>query len=718
MGRLLIPILSIQILLIGCVSIPKPYMSEPIEKQELKDHVYFLADSALKGRKPGSAGSKIAKQYIIERFRSYGLVPWGETEDYELPFILGKNIIGVLPGYDKELSDRYIFVCAHYDHLGDGYLGAADNASGVAALLEIAERLSSNRPRRSVCFASFDCEEIALFGSFAFTCREDFDTSKIDAVINIDILGRSFLDVMDNAVFLSGTMQYPEIRREIQKSAESNDIQILPIGTDVLGPRGDHVAFEEFGMLCLFFTAGIYGDYHSKTDIAEKINYDELERSANTIYETVKYLANADEVEKSSITQEGDHEELLTIKSVVSEMLNSENIIDSTQEQLLIPISSQADNLISKDNYSLNDREIFIRKGIDAIYPYLFLTLLGESSEKIDDKEKLISSIGMIDEILRNHRTASVKIYRKFIKYVLDKSKLGVAIHGIPEIDYTIYDSPNDGIAFIKEDNNQYRFSVLIAGINARMKIKNILGRLSGSNGGFGFSIGKPVFDCMGSVEEITDYCILCWNRDTGNESYCEIWQNALKTVTGEDFGPDYDEWFHWRLIQAGKENEKNWLLGLMTSLNPSLAKESLFFLKKNKTIEYKEYEVMLSGLISNSDVRSDVRALGIQIYGDKRSGESLLNLVDILDDNTLSDRREYCLYLDESYPFYNHYWNESLKEFLNEYYSEDSNTTKTLGDLALEKLKELTNKDFGKDKSDWQNWISKQYKIDANLWE
>ncbi len=201
--------------LAGCVEIPPEHLSLPIEKEELSDHVHFLAQPALRGRKPKTAGSRDARRYIESRFQAFGLKPWGSTKAYAQPFGFGTNVIGVLPGSDEQLADRMVLLSAHYDHLGVGKngkacLGATDNASGVAALLEIAERLSlaENRLRRTICFAAFDCEETFLLGAFAFTCREDFDREKLDAVINVDMLGRDFWDVVDNTLVVVGTRGY------------------------------------------------------------------------------------------------------------------------------------------------------------------------------------------------------------------------------------------------------------------------------------------------------------------------------------------------------------------------------------------------------------------------------------------------------------------------------------------------------------------------------
>src|SRR5580765_6843505 len=80
----------------GCVNLP-PVGAEKSTREELAAHVKFLAQPALKGRKPGTKGSSLARQYIESRFKACGLVPWGSEKNYELDFGYGKNVVGVLP---------------------------------------------------------------------------------------------------------------------------------------------------------------------------------------------------------------------------------------------------------------------------------------------------------------------------------------------------------------------------------------------------------------------------------------------------------------------------------------------------------------------------------------------------------------------------------------------------------------------------------------------
>jgi len=221
----------------GCVSLPLPLeqLSAPVETTELTQHVNFLAQPALKGREAGSWESATVREYLAGRFADYGLLPWPGVQTYAQDFAFGTNMIAILPGTDPDLADEIVILSAHYDHLGKGrkgvYPGACDNASGVAALLEIAEQmtLAGKPPKRTVCFASFDAEERMAFGAFAFSLSKAFEGKKIVAVVNIDMLGRDFLDIIKNSLFVVGTENYPRLRAEIMQKAQGDNLQILPL---------------------------------------------------------------------------------------------------------------------------------------------------------------------------------------------------------------------------------------------------------------------------------------------------------------------------------------------------------------------------------------------------------------------------------------------------------------------------------------------------------
>ncbi|NND68910.1 MAG: M28 family peptidase, partial [Halioglobus sp.] len=165
-----------------------------------------LTDDSLGGRNNNTAGSTAAQNYLIALMANGGAVGLNSaaTGDaaFKQPFTLGTNILGLIPGTD--LAHEYVMLGAHYDHLGSCLPasgassvcnGATDNATGVAAVLDIALHFSvpENRPRRSVILAFWDREEDGLLGSGFYTSNPLVPLGSTVGYINFDIQGANLL---------------------------------------------------------------------------------------------------------------------------------------------------------------------------------------------------------------------------------------------------------------------------------------------------------------------------------------------------------------------------------------------------------------------------------------------------------------------------------------------------------------------------------------------
>ncbi len=199
--------------------------------------------------------------------------------------IEARNIIGVIPGK----SNKTLVVMAHYDHLGrDGdiyFPGADDNASGVAALFELAEHfLQFDDLRFTMMFMATDAEEAGLLGSIFHVNQPGFDAGNIPASFNLDMISR----VDDNHrngryLYCVGTGQSRELDRIINRADSlynpcrfdysfnnSND----PVG---ILKRSDSYPFFRKGIPSIFFFSGMHPDYHKPTDTFRKINFRTLQ---------------------------------------------------------------------------------------------------------------------------------------------------------------------------------------------------------------------------------------------------------------------------------------------------------------------------------------------------------------------------------------------------------------------------------------------------------
>lgn len=221
------------------------------------------------------------------------------------------NVIGVLEGTDRALKNEAIVIGAHYDHLGRGgpgslaesggeiHHGADDNASGVAAIIELARLFRSepgaaatgSRNKRTLIFIAFSGEEEGLFGSNFYVNNPIFPLDKTVAMINLDMVGR----LNENKLTIGGIGTAAEWKQTVE-SANINPAAVIPgsaahggathIKTDVpplnkfnlqlsedgFGPS-DHSSFYGKKVPVLFFFTGTHNDYHKPSDTADKINY-------------------------------------------------------------------------------------------------------------------------------------------------------------------------------------------------------------------------------------------------------------------------------------------------------------------------------------------------------------------------------------------------------------------------------------------------------------
>jgi hypothetical protein len=192
-----------------------------------------------------------------------------------------RNVVARLPGEDARLAAEHVIIGAHYDHLGMGeggsavHNGADDNASGTAALIEIARALAAGpRPDRSVLFIAFTGEEQGLWGSARFVEDPTIELARTIAMLNLDMVGR--LDGGPLTVFGTGTArEWPGLLSAANDSLASPlDIVSVPSGS---GPS-DHASFHAAGIPVLHFFTDTHADYHRPGDDWDRIDADGLDR--------------------------------------------------------------------------------------------------------------------------------------------------------------------------------------------------------------------------------------------------------------------------------------------------------------------------------------------------------------------------------------------------------------------------------------------------------
>jgi hypothetical protein len=284
-----------------------------------------------------------------------------------------RNVVGIVRGSDPKLRGEYVAIGAHNDHIGltvppvdhdsmrifnhivrpqgaeqtgkqatpqeqaqvDSLLaawraahpgssradsidnGADDDGSGTVSVLEIAQRIATNRvkPKRSIIFVWHTGEELGLFGSTWFTDHPTVPRDSIVAQLNIDMIGRG--DSADetgttkDGAAIHGNPNYLQLVGSRRLSTELGDLVervnrddhqgiVFDYSLDANGHpqniycRSDHYSYARYGIPVVFFTTGGHSDYHQVTDEPEYIDYPHMARIANLVEDIAMHVADLD----------------------------------------------------------------------------------------------------------------------------------------------------------------------------------------------------------------------------------------------------------------------------------------------------------------------------------------------------------------------------------------------------------------------------------------
>ncbi len=285
---------------------------EVICRENAEAYIGFLASDALKGREAGTQWGKIAGEYIVSNLKTLGISPLYDS--YFQPFdayrkerqkkgryqvhpdsaavlkqevhqkLSMNNILGVIEGRS---TDEYVIIGAHYDHLGydpmiEGdriYNGADDNASGVSAVLQIAEAFTAagRQPERTVIFAFWDGEEKGLLGSEYFTLAFK-DMDKVKAYINFDMIGRNADESNPGYLMYFYSASCPAFGEWMKDSIEKYGLDLAPDYRPWDRPvsGSDNASFARRDVPVIWYHTAGHPDYHMPGDHAERINWNKV----------------------------------------------------------------------------------------------------------------------------------------------------------------------------------------------------------------------------------------------------------------------------------------------------------------------------------------------------------------------------------------------------------------------------------------------------------
>jgi hypothetical protein len=236
------------------------------------------------------------------------------------------NVIGMLEGSDPKLRREAIVLDAHYDHLPNRdervYPGANDNASGTAALLELARvfAASGKRPKRSLVFIGFGAEENSLLGAYVFVSRPAVPMADTKAVINMDMIGRDEAHVPQtegrlnvktdtrNVLNLVGTPYSPDLASALERVNRTVGLELdskpdRDSSQNTLW-RCDHFPFLLVKVPAVWLFGGWHPGYHEPSDTIEKLNFDKIEKVTRLAYLVALDLANTPKPPRFGVKQD------------------------------------------------------------------------------------------------------------------------------------------------------------------------------------------------------------------------------------------------------------------------------------------------------------------------------------------------------------------------------------------------------------------------------
>lgn len=330
MRNIAVGIIATVMALTSFAQTPQEKGLQSINRLTAEAHIGFLASDELHGREAGTSYGRIAGKYVESCLKSLGIQPWNgvsymqsfdayhrerqkrgrfTTNPDSIAVIKSEkahqrmnlnNVIGMIKG---KLDNEYVVIGAHYDHLGtdpllegDGiYNGADDNASGVAALLQIARAflVSGVQPLRSVIFALWDGEEKGLLGSDYFVSNFP-NKEQIKGYLNFDMIGRNNDETNPWQVVYFYTEAHPLFGKWLKDDIAKYHFNLKPDYRAWDKPVGgsDNSSFARKDIPIIWYHTDGHPDYHQPSDHVELINWDKTIEITKTAFLNLWNLAN------------------------------------------------------------------------------------------------------------------------------------------------------------------------------------------------------------------------------------------------------------------------------------------------------------------------------------------------------------------------------------------------------------------------------------------
>jgi acetylornithine deacetylase/succinyl-diaminopimelate desuccinylase-like protein len=292
-----------------------PKLRTTVTEKSVRQYMTALASDEMRGRGSATADELRAAQYIAAQLKALKIRPAGDNGDYLQSVKFQRrprgaasapptdatttNVIGILRGSDPELAKETILLSAHLDHLGmrEGmpgdniFNGADDDASGVTAVLELAEALAKGkRPKRTVVFALFGSEEIGGWGARYFQEHPPVPVESFVANLEFEMIGRPDSAVKPHTLWLTG---YERSDLGAQLAAHGARLVADPHPEQNFFQRSDNFVLARKGIIAHTVSSyGLHADYHRPSDDLSKIDFAHMTDAIASMVGPVKWLVN------------------------------------------------------------------------------------------------------------------------------------------------------------------------------------------------------------------------------------------------------------------------------------------------------------------------------------------------------------------------------------------------------------------------------------------
>lgn len=373
------------LLLSGCLKTMPPIDPTTLPRSSeaaarLSADVEFLASHHLRGRLPGTEGNRLAAGHIEAAFQTAALQPFTSLATFRqtISSAHGDNIVGYRVASGPPLG--WILVGAHYDHLGGDRLGADDNASAVAILMELARGLTPLE-NYSVVFAAFNTEENPYFGTpqmgseffLAHLPLEIGTKEQLQAVIVMDLMGGVQWEPLRDVLFAGGAEKSPGLYRRVRQAMKHqtaaahrtaansppppSHLSIFPVGMHLIeeipnrghSPVSDYDAFRNVGVPHLFLSSARTPRYHTARDQGDTLHYDRMAATVRWLDTLLRLMDQDRERYGFEANRLEFADEVETFRRLIGDAVNESTLMPGTSRLSLRKLRQDAEWLHAVD---------------------------------------------------------------------------------------------------------------------------------------------------------------------------------------------------------------------------------------------------------------------------------------------------------------------------------------------------------------------------------